>query len=1097
MAYRAEIEIGVQGAQRLKELQDRILKLSRAVEEVNVKQFIDNKAIQSVAEYTSALSKSAATLKETAIQLNAAGKASGNYENAISQYVTTLGQQNTALRLQNRLINEEIELRRKQKLAQSGIVETAQYTGPIGPGAASSVLGGQSSKVDERIRRALDQKRDELELEQALLRLEEKSAAVANRELQTRGEIARLTARGVNAATFRAAQAGTALALPAFQERGLQLLDDSVRLNASNLRIETALNGERQRGARFLEKQTAEEARQVQLGILGQRTNRLPGQRGAGFAFPTAGPVPLELFGAQRKAQGSTTKSGGRGRLGGIASNAIIGGAFPLLFGQGGGAATGGAIGGAVGGLFGGAGGFAGSLLGTLLGQIAGQGNQVKELAADIGFSAQQTQILGTAFKQAGADFDKFAESVSRIQGIGLALEEQASAIQLASTLTESYGGKIDKVTNAFTNALQTGKVTQATLNQLTSQGVPIQDALANKYNVSRDALLQMAKDGKISVQDLLDTLVNLANESVKGPAQTSSAYKEAFDQISLAVDNLTDKIVASFNFQSDAAGKAGDNLAYRVAGAFTQILKALEPVIELLAQTSGAFVNLGVQAVNALAGIPNMIGSVANAIIGMIPGLGSAYSALSLIANLTGKGRKQGVATPINLNQGMEANWPEGVPRPGTSSPIARIMAPGQMPPSGGGRGKADKAANDATREAERVAKLLRDTQAQTELLKIQAGLQDKIFQAEQAKDPFLVAKLQGEERILQIQARYAELIANEPNIRAQEALVTKGLQEIENSRLQTAQAFEKIESERLEKYNTLIEDLNLELELKNLTTEQDRERLRIEFEVNRLRKENIFTEEQLLEIQRKRLALAAQDSPGQKRMKELSTSLAELTNTENLAVAAADNIGVAFSQAFQDIANGASSGQEAIANMMKSIGENFVNMAAQIIAQQITMVILGTILKALGISGGFGSAGASGANAGGISGSSLPGGFSNPLVGQYSSPLANGGPAVGGTPYLVGERGPELFVPGTSGGVMSNNDLRQSMNGGGSPVLNMSFETTRFGDTEYVSRDQLEAAMSETRRQASRDGAQRGMTMTLDRLQQSPRTRSRLGMR
>ena len=37
----------------------------------------------------------------------------------------------------------------------------------------------------------------------------------------------------------------------------------------------------------------------------------------------------------------------------------------------------------------------------------------------------------------------------------------------------------------------------------------------------------------------------------------------------------------------------------------------------------------------------------------------------------------------------------------------------------------------------------------------------------------------------------------------------------------------------------------------------------------------------------------------------------------------------------------------------------------------------------------------------------------------------------------------------------------------------------------------------MSETRRQASRDGAQRGMTMTLDRLQQSPRTRSRLGMR
>jgi len=66
-----------------------------------------------------------------------------------------------------------------------------------------------------------------------------------------------------------------------------------------------------------------------------------------------------------------------------------------------------------------------------------------------------------------------------------------------------------------------------------------------------------------------------------------------------------------------------------------------------------------------------------------------------------------------------------------------------------------------------------------------------------------------------------------------------------------------------------------------------------------------------------------------------------------------------------------------------------------------------------------------------------------------------------------------------------------------GGSPVLNMNFETSTINGVEYVSRNQLEAAMAETRRQASRDGAKRGMTMTLDRLQQSPQTRSRLGLR
>jgi hypothetical protein len=66
----------------------------------------------------------------------------------------------------------------------------------------------------------------------------------------------------------------------------------------------------------------------------------------------------------------------------------------------------------------------------------------------------------------------------------------------------------------------------------------------------------------------------------------------------------------------------------------------------------------------------------------------------------------------------------------------------------------------------------------------------------------------------------------------------------------------------------------------------------------------------------------------------------------------------------------------------------------------------------------------------------------------------------------------------------------------GGTSPVLSMTFETTRINGTEYVSREQLEAAMMQTRRQASADGARRGMSMTLDKLQQSPQTRSRVGI-
>ena len=749
---------------------------------------------------------------------------------------------------------------------------------------------------------------------------------------------------------------------------------------------------------------------------------------------------------------GSNRRTAGGGRFGDAVSGSIIGGAFPLLFGQGGAAATGGALGGIVGGAFGGAGGFAGSLLGTLLGQIAGQANQVKDLATDIGFSAQQTQLLAAAFKQAGADFDKFQESVSRIQGLGLSIEDQAKAIQLASTLTDAYGGKIDKVTNAFTNALQTGKVTQATLNQLTSQGIPIQEALANKYKVSRDTLLQMAKDGGISAQTLIDTLVTVGNKGAESANKTRNAFEEGFEDIQQAVKYLQQNLTSAFKETADSLRVDLGDAVQAVTRYIADFIRglgdlgraagpALDPIIS-------GYINIQKAIFNAATAVPGLTTAIVSFVSTV---LGPLSSVVALIDRIRGTGAasrnaQYGPAVPDRLKQ----------------KPLTTFTAPAQMAPSGAGA-KTDKAARDAAREAERVAKLLRDTQAQTELLKIQAGLQDKIFQAEQAKDPFLVAKLQGEERILQIQSRYAELIANEPNIRAQEALVTKGLQEIENSRLQTAQAFEKIESDRKTRVEELLINLERELELNNIKDETAKKLKQIEFDIIDLRKQGILLTEQEIEAYRQRaqaVANAADKLTAQQKMEqELFEGLAgtfagTVTSAFDAAVSGTENFGVAL--------------QELGGKLLSTIGQ---------------MLVMYSIAQALGALGG---------------GAGNPQGILSFLARAFGyQGKANGGPVTGGAPYVVGERGPELFVPGSSGGVMSNNDLRQSMNGGGSPVLNMSFETTRFGDTEYVSRDQLEAAMSETRRQASRDGAQRGMTMTLDRLQQSPRTRSRLGMR
>jgi hypothetical protein len=84
-----------------------------------------------------------------------------------------------------------------------------------------------------------------------------------------------------------------------------------------------------------------------------------------------------------RQAAAARKRAGGGAGAGGIISSALIGGAFPLLFGQGGGAAGGGLIGGLLGGALGGGGGFAGSLVGTLVGQTADKFGELAKALQD------------------------------------------------------------------------------------------------------------------------------------------------------------------------------------------------------------------------------------------------------------------------------------------------------------------------------------------------------------------------------------------------------------------------------------------------------------------------------------------------------------------------------------------------------------------------------------------------------------------------------------------------------------------------------------------------------------------------------------------
>ena len=96
------------------------------------------------------------------------------------------------------------------------------------------------------------------------------------------------------------------------------------------------------------------------------------------------------------------------------------------------------------------------------------------------------------------------------------------------------------------------------------------------------------------------------------------------------------------------------------------------------------------------------------------------------------------------------------------------------------------------------------------------------------------------------------------------------------------------------------------------------------------------------------------------------------------------------------------------------------------------------------------------------------------NPLVSGISGAISSifgggkaaGGPVTGGTTYLVGEKGPELFTPGSSGNIIPNNRL-----GGGGSVINITVNGAL--DAEGTARQIVDVLNRATARGGSGSGA------------------------
>jgi len=191
---------------------------------------------------------------------------------------------------------------------------------------------------------------------------------------------------------------------------------------------------------RFADAVEREAKRLERLGI-GQGPVRSPGgavpmggQSRGGFnqlPFP-AGPGNARGIAQFQAIQRQQRAGGAQGFFQGDARKAIseglIGGAFPLLFGQGLGASIGGAAGGVSGGLIGGSFGFGLSLIGTALGSaVDTTTNNLKELAASLKSPNDAIAALEASGFRVG---DSLKFQVEQLQSVGRAYDAQTLVLQ-------------------------------------------------------------------------------------------------------------------------------------------------------------------------------------------------------------------------------------------------------------------------------------------------------------------------------------------------------------------------------------------------------------------------------------------------------------------------------------------------------------------------------------------------------------------------------------------------------------------------------------------------------------------------------------------
>jgi tape measure domain-containing protein len=636
----------------------------------------------------------------------------------------------------------------------------------------------------------------------------------------------------------------------------------------------------------------------------------------------------------------------------------------------------------------------------------------IQEVAANAAkkFSLSQAESLGT-----------LTDLGNRIGPTGASLQDVANVYEGFNTLlalNKVNSQNAASATLQLNQALGSGRLAGEEFNAISEATPQLLDAVAAVMGRTRGELKQLASDGKISSQVLIEALTRIRTE---GAEDLETAFAGAF--------GATRRFNAALeDFSATIGTELLPALTPLISGA-TEILKLFGrlpgPVRTLIATVAGltaAFVVLAPAistAIGLLGGLSLATLAAAGPWIALAAGIGVAVAALASYrseAEKVGGAARGGGAAEVTAASKLLAQ---------KDAQIARLQ--GQRKTAGGQqRGSIDRSLATLRRER---AQLQSDVKAGTAATPTLTPTPIPTPTTGTGTGAGAKKGSDDAKRLLEIQKQQYQA-ADDRNTALKDTFAL----------LQQTEAVAKRELEldiRLgqiaREFNTLKKEAKSADELMMISLNENLEKKIAELEAEREINELLIERATLVA----NLVKASSMPTVYNELETQDAALQAILDKYPAIGSAADAAATLATSGMAAMIDSTKSAQEVFAEFLNTIANALMQTAAKMIAQYIAIGIA-RMFAGMGGSvptdaGGWATSFATPQPGIGTGFNFDAGAMTGGMPWSFGGAMAKGGPVSSGQTYMVGERGPELFVPGRSGTIVAND----KMGGGNTNVV------------------------------------------------------------